>query len=621
MSMFDYKHYTSTQSATLMTTSQQLAMYTNISPTFISKTFNFLGKALGNYLAHDINANPPENWRSLTPKELGLPDKSVDWLGFYTIKSPITGQSNLGLGAQAKIFGEFDDAGKLKSVCLSFCGTNDLLDIADYFQIHTAEIVPNFEPLLNAIKAYAQTNGLTGEDVLITGFSLGGAFTNMMAKYRDTLADGFFNDANYIGHNSPYIYDNDDVILNMGYENDVVYRILGNEATIADSIKAGKPGLVNPDKLFDTTFDNIVLFNDTYASKLWDISPFSLLNIPFGWAAHVASLTTDAVKRITDSTFYQYTSRDSTVILDNLTALKRGTTWVEDKAAPTSDHYGTPAFIIGNARDNLLKGGIGGDYIDAGAGNDKIKTGTGSDRVDGGSGTDTIVLEGKQSDWRIYHLKNGDVFFHAKNGSGLAQISDVEQVSFSGDWRSQIRPYLIDEQGLIDKRFPILKHLNQNLDYATHREGTDQADTLTAKTLFGMGGDDVLNAVRSGSLIHAGEGNDVLRGNRGNDELYGAEGNDILYGGAGHDTLYGGVGNDQFIFDRNSKGVTIIHDFNHYDGDADRLVFAKDVFGSRETILSHARAVDDDVQIQYKGNLIMLKNQQLDDLANAIALI
>ncbi len=104
MSMFDYKHYTSTQSATLMTTSQQLAMYTNISPTFISKTFNFLGKALGNYLAHDINANPPENWRSLTPKELGLPDKSVDWLGFYTIKKPDYRTIQFGFGRTSQNF-------------------------------------------------------------------------------------------------------------------------------------------------------------------------------------------------------------------------------------------------------------------------------------------------------------------------------------------------------------------------------------------------------------------------------------------------------------------------------------------------------------------------------------
>ena len=41
---------------------------------------------------------------------------------------------------------------------------------------------------------------------------------------------------------------------------------------------------------------------------------FSLLNIPTGWYAHINGVTTDAINRISNSTFYEHTKQDSTVI-------------------------------------------------------------------------------------------------------------------------------------------------------------------------------------------------------------------------------------------------------------------------------------------------------------------
>ncbi|MFD1245748.1 calcium-binding protein [Paralysiella testudinis] len=615
--MFDYKNYTSETAAALMTTSQQLAAYTSMaSPMGLpaAKFSNWLGSVATDFNPNPVNLAPPPGWRELAPKELGLPESSKDFAGYYTIASPLTGNAIPGMGPQAKIFGQFDAGGKVSKVCLSWCGTNDLLDIADYFQINTGEIAPNMTPLLNAIKGYSQAHGLSGEDVLVTGYSLGGGMTNIMAQYRESLADGFFNHSDYIGHAAPVIYDNPAVVLNMGYENDVVYRITGNEKSIMDAINAGKPGLVNPDKMFDTTFDNIVLFNDTYASPLWDISPFSLLNIPFGWSAHIAGMSTDATSRISNSVFYQYTSRDSTVVVDSLSALTRWNTWVEDKAAPTSDHHGTPAFIIGNTHNNLLKGGSSGDYIDAGQGDDKIKPGGGADRIDGGSGIDTLILDGKAADWQAYRLQDGTLFMHAQDGSGLKQVQNVEKISFEADWFSELRPYEVGNNGLTDNRFVLFKAWNQDIAYKEHVAGSQGNDVLSGKVVFGQGGHDVLHAVGSGSLLHGGEGNDTLLGGKGNDELYGAEGNDVLYGGGGNNTLYGGVGNDVFAFDANSSGHTVIRDFNHYAGDKDRLLFAKDLFASVADVLAVSVQKGSDVYIETHGVSVVLQNSSLEQL-------
>lgn len=620
MAMFDYKNYSAEEAARLMAMSHKLATYTNLSPELFSQVFNGLGKLAGNYLADKLEMSPPEGWRALTPTELGLPKNSLDPLGFYTVKSPISGHDTIpGMGPQLKIFGQFDEAGKVKSVCIGFCGTNDPLDILDYVQLNSGEMAPHLDPILQAVKAYAEANGLSGQDVLVTGYSLGGGMTNLMAQYRETLADGFFADADYIAHASPLIYDNPDVILNAGFENDAVYRVAGDEKSFLDALAASAAnGFLHPDKPFETTMDNVVLFNDTYASPLWHVSPFSLLNVPTSWSAHIDGLISTPFERIANSSYYQYTNIDSTVIVDNLTALTRWNTWVEDKASHTSNHYGTPAFIIGSERDNLLKGGIGGDYIDAGGGNDKIKTGTGADRIDGGEGSDTLILAGKRSDWDVYRMDDGDLFFYAKDGSGLKQAENIEKVAFEGEWRTNLNPFDVTGQGLTDNSYPLLKYLNKDIAYGEHQAGGSGGDSLSGKVLFGGAGDDVLTAAKTQSLLHGGEGNDILIGGAGNDALYGAEGHDFLYGGQGGRTvLSGGVGNDVFAFDTASRGIQQIDDFNHYAGDKDSLVFDSALFASREDVLAAAKQLNGDVTIGYGGGHIILKGTDLAALDSA----
>ena len=255
---------------------------------------------------------------------------------------------------------------------------------------------------------------------------------------------------------------------------------------------------------------------------------------------------------------------------------------MQDKAAATSDHYGSAAFIIGSQYDDLLQGGLSGDYLYGGAGNDMIKTGAGADRIDGGAGTDELRLDGSQSDWDVYRLSDGTLFFNAHDGSGLKHVENVEHISFSSELLSWTRPYDVTANGLEDNRF-LISWWNHDVAYQSATEGTNAADTLSGKVVFGKDGNDVLTAVSAGSLLHGGEGNDILKGSSGCDTLYGAEGRDALYASAGYDQLYGGLGNDIFVLNKAANNTHVM-DFNHAGGEQDTLAFTKDLFTSTNAL-------------------------------------
>lgn len=612
MGMFDFRHFDSDHSTELMHTTSKLAQHANVASfaTLVPDGLKGINGAL----------TMPEGWRSLTPAELNLPNNATDIYGYYTFASTITGNRPInGSGPQVMLVGEFDNAGKLTRIGISWAGTNDLLDVADYFHLNEGKIAPNMQPLLQAVKAYAISHGLSGEDVLVTGYSLGGGYTNIMAKHRESLADGFFNDSVYIGHASPVIYDNPDVILNMGYENDAVYRITGSHESIADAIAGGGPVLSNIDHNFDSSIDNVVLVTGTYASALWDVNnPFvmSLLNKSQGWAAHTGALGKDTLERITDSVFYELTHRDSRIIVDQLNSVERLTMWVKDKSKQ-ADKVGS--FMIGSDHNNLIQSSNQGDYIDAKGGNDRIALAHGADRVDGGHGVDTVILQGKSQDWNAYRLSDGTIFMNAKDGMGIKHLENVEKIGFDKESFTQIRPYDIGSEELVSNRY-LIKSRNTNIKYQDHLEGSQSDDKLVGDIIFGRDGNDELYSLHNtNGLLHGGSGNDRLFGGNGNDHLYGGEGNDCLYGGKGNDMLFGGIGDDVFAFDKNSSGMNIIHDFNSYIGDNDKIVFS-DIFANTNEISQAMRHIGDDVYIITANLHVVINNTSIDDVMTHVSI-
>ncbi len=116
---------------------------------------------------------------------------------------------------------------------MTFSGTNSPVDVLDYLQLlNSGEIAPNMEPLLNAVKSYAIANHVTAENVIVTAIRWVRP-TQRHGRFADSLSGGFFAKSNYIAYEVPYIFDQKDRVLNIGYENDVVHRAAGDWGSFA----------------------------------------------------------------------------------------------------------------------------------------------------------------------------------------------------------------------------------------------------------------------------------------------------------------------------------------------------------------------------------------------------
>ncbi|PNK61222.1 triacylglycerol lipase [Psychrobacter sp. FDAARGOS_221] len=589
MGMFDYKNYSSDSSRQLVKETFSVSAYT---------------RAVGDEEAQaEINLGKVHE---LSPSDLGVGDDKLDSLGFFKIESFYTG--DLEGGPQAKIFGQYDDAGKLARIHLNIAGTNNIIDVLDYLNLNSREGSELLEPILQLVKEFAVANGLEGSDVVISGYSLGAAVANVIAAERQVLVDGFFADADYVAFAVPTVYEEPGVVLNIGYENDVVHRITGDEPNFLSAVNALDPFFVNPDKNFDSSTDNLVLFNDNYASPGWDLNVFSFLNIVSAWNAHTGGMDSDAITRISNSTFYEHTQRDSTVIVSDLSAFQRYFTWIEDDRSSSSSHYGSVAFLIGSQYDDLISGGSNFDYIDAGLGDDIIRAGVGVDHVDGNKGHDQLRVTGCSHEWDIFKMADDTLFFVDKdaNSIDLVEADNVESVSFNSELLSYLNNYDIGDNGLVDTR-PIMKWFdNKDKSYSDHVEGSEGNDQLTGNVVFGRDGNDKIMGTEADDVLHGGEGDDVILSLVGNNKLYGAEGDDVLISGAGDDWLVGGIGHDLFVIGKGlissamsseSFGSDIIADFNNDVGYQDIIQFSADLFDSVSDLVQQT--------VQYGTDVVM----------------
>ena len=251
-------------------------------------------------------------------------------------------------------------AGKLIGIGVAFRGTGGL-GYSDTFgdmknnllaAIGPSDYASNyaknaFDNLLKAVAAFAIANGIAAKDVLFSGHSLGGLGVNSVAELSASNWGGFFKDANYIAFASPTQSSTGNNVLNIGYENDPVFRAL--DGTTFSSGSLGKH-----DGPHESTTDNIVNFNDNYASTAQNLVPFSIVN-PLNWSAHSSLGYADGLNRVIDSKFYNLTHKDSTIIVSNLEESSRGKTWVEDLGRSGEPHTGS-TFIIGTPEQRLAQG-------------------------------------------------------------------------------------------------------------------------------------------------------------------------------------------------------------------------------------------------------------------------
>lgn len=595
MPIFDYK---GEDARPLLSDAWGLAAYTGIQ-SFASEGALPIANPLLN-ITYGTTAAPPDGWREIPASALGIGPEHVDFLGFIMGDGPtLQGLQT----SQAKIWGEYDDAGKLIKISLVLAPTNNATDVIDYPAMITGEYIHAFDYLLEALQAYTQAQGLTGKDVLVTGYSLGAGATNDMFALKDTDWNGFYAQSDYLAAEVPKIVDRPG-IFNIGFENDVVYRAAGDAENVSDALDTI---LFPNDPKFNTTVDNLILFDDAYASPLWPYGIFSIPNLT-GWISHLEGVFINIVDKIGNSSFYEYIEQDSVILVSHLTAPTRAITWVYDRATPTSDHFGDPGFLIGTEFADRLQDGRSDDFLDGFAGSDRFRLSTGTDTVAGGEGTDAVDLAGAAGQYDALRTADGTLFLLDRTGvNGLKELHDVERVTFQG---TLLTTYKVGATALDGG-------LLKQIAYVAHQDGAAGADTLngTAATdrLFGLAGNDRLSGQRGDDLLHGGDGDDALVGSVGNDTIYGGAGNDTLRGDAGDDLLSGGVGGDRFVYRDAAFGHDVISDFNIHEHGHDLLVFSFDIFASAGAVLAAAHQQGDSVVIDTGGNSITLLHTALAD--------
>jgi serralysin len=191
--------------------------------------------------------------------------------------------------------------------------------------------------------------------------------------------------------------------------------------------------------------------------------------------------------------------------------------------------------LSGNALNNLVSGGAGGDTIrvhdggvdtvNGGGGNDIVyfrNMFTAADRVDGGAGADTVALQG---------------FNYFNFNFAAATLADVETLLLLA--RADTR---FGVTMLVSPHNYGLTTLDANV--AAGAMLTIDATTLATDERLTFNG-----AAES-------DGRFWIRGGRGTDALTGGAGSDTLDGGAGADTMTGGLGDDVYVVDNAADIVT-----------------------------------------------------------------
>jgi Ca2+-binding RTX toxin-like protein len=335
---------------------------------------------------------------------------------------------------------------------VAFRGSDHLNDVLDYDSISvTKSYYKQFEILLKRVADYARDGDL---HVTFTGFSLGGAVTNIIADRADTLLRGAFADADFIGIASPYLsHHHKSDIFNFGFNNDPVYHIV-------------------PHSWGDSARSLATIHVFTYKNhQFWDDDNLNdRLNV------HGLGTYADAIKALSEIQL-----DDGRMLADALT--KRSYVLFDDthemlRAGRLIHPENTPLIAIGEDRRDRMKGAgddKGGSHIEwffGRGGADEIRGGTGKDMLYGGDGNDQLIggsgadyMSGGNGNDRISMTDNRD---RAMGGRGhdLFSVQDILPLTDSGapsvKGQNAARIYIEDFTPGVDTLS--LRNLDGNLD-------------------------------------------------------------------------------------------------------------------------------------------------------------
>ncbi len=184
--------------------------------------------------------------------------------------------------------------------------------------------------------------------------------------------------------------------------------------------------------------------------------------------------------------------------------------------------------------ENVI-GGSGSDVLKGNVANNVFRGGAGNDFIDGRGGSDTAVYSGNEADYNyVQHADGTWTVADLRGGSpdGFDTLKNVRFLKFS-DTTVDLGPGMTVISGT---------KANDTID-ATHTIAGQLTPTDGFDTIYGMAGNDMINAMGGDDLIYGGDGSDTL---------YGGAGNDLVDGGSGADKMYGGLGNDTYVVDNKS---------------------------------------------------------------------
>jgi hypothetical protein len=315
----------------------------------------------------------PAGWNVVTPAQLGLGPQYSDGIYFT---DPTSRASAIVLQQGSNYI-------------VAFRGTDDSTDTQYFPELATGAYIHHYDPLLNGLIAKAPS----GAGFAFTGASLGGGATNLMADIAGSAFGGRFAAATFVGIASPIIK-TAAAILNIGFENDPVYKGVNSYAD------------------FPSSLDNLVLATDKYMAGNYDGRH------PTDAYAHSAFLGFEALGRISQSVFYEFMTPDSVLIFDANAGL------VQDV---TPGRENTGAFYLGENVADSITGRNGNDFLEGFGGNDTLKGAGGDDTIDGGAGVDTAVFSGLRSAYTITHVGNS---LHVSGPDGRDTLTNVESLAF-----------------------------------------------------------------------------------------------------------------------------------------------------------------------------------------------
>lgn len=504
---------------------------------------------------------------------------TLNYNGYTNPYGAFYGERLLETSAECNVMGKYDANGKLINIGISFWGTgtyagdpsrtintvmdsvsNGLAALSDSYADNYALYA--YKNLMSSVAAFATANGLTGDDVIITGHSLGGLSVNSMA----TLSaqgewNGFYNDSSYISFASPTQNLANDNVLNIGYENDPVFRALTGHSLSLESF-------FNHDKPLETCTNNIVNFNDFYAglSNGWQL--FSIVN-PASWSAHSGQGYADDILRIMDSEIYDFTHQNSNIIVSNLSEEHRSTVWVSDLNKSLT-HVGS-TFIIGTEKNDLLQGGQGNDYLCGGGGDDSFKDHSGYNIIYGGAGTNTYVTQCNVADFSFSHDAEGALYFKYSSDD-ITRAEDIQYINADytlftlfGFHFTKNANWQVTDYGLEGGSGSIA--YNQSF-YADTGNNFTVSTTSNDSWFYSGANDSNINIIGHNNNIVSGHANDNIC-------LDGSDNTLLFYGDFGHDTIYNLSASDSLVFMANQSIADNDNYLNHlsFKGDNALLTY------------------------------------------------